>query len=100
MIRHVVMWKLHEFADGHNKAENALRVKSALESLIGRVDGLVSLQVGVNQLPGEQAFDLVLMCDFRDWAALETYRTHPLHLGVIELLNKVRSGRVVADWEV
>ncbi len=100
MIRHVVMWKLHEFADGHNKAANALRVKSALESLIGRVDGLMSLQVGVNQLPAEQAFDLVLMCDFRDWEALETYRTHPLHLGVIELLNKVRSDRVVTDWEV
>lgn len=100
MIKHIVMWRLHDHADGHTKQENALRVKRVLEDLIGKVEGLLSLVVGINELAGDQAYDLALLCEFADWNALESYRTHPLHLGVIDLLNKVRSDRVVVDWEL
>jgi len=100
MIRHVVMWRLHDFADGHDKAANALRVKAALENLAGKIDGLLRVEVGINQLEGAQAFDVVLNADLRDWAALEGYQKHPLHQGVIALLNLVRKERVVVDWEI
>ena len=100
MIRHIVMWRLHEFAVGHDKAENALRVKRALENLHGNIEGLLRIEVGINQLAGAQAYDLALNADFQDWAALERYRDHPLHQNVIELLNKVRTERAVVDWEV
>lgn len=99
MIRHVVMWRLHEHADGADKVTNAHRVKDALEQMRGKVEGLLRLEVGVNELAGPQAYDLILDCDLRDWSALEYYREHPLHLAVIDLLNKVRSDRVVIDWE-
>jgi hypothetical protein len=99
MIKHVVMWRLHEHADGHDKPENALRVKRALENLQDKIDGLIKLEVGINELGGPQAFDLVLLAEFRDWQALDTYRDHPLHQDVIALLNKVRTDRVVTDWE-
>lgn len=100
MVRHIVMLKLNEFADGHDKAANALRVKALLDNFVGKIDGLSRMEVGINQLADAQAFDLVLNADLRDWAALEFYRDHPLHREVIALLNKVRSDRTVVDWEV
>jgi hypothetical protein len=100
MIRHVIMLKLHEFADGCDKPTNALRVKALMEAMLGNVNGLHALEVGINQLSGSQAFDVVLLTTLESWEALEAYRVHPLHLEVVELLKKVRSDRVVVDFEI
>lgn len=100
MIRHIIMLKLHEFADGCDKQTNAVRVKKVMEAMRGKIEGLHALEVGINQLPDPQAFDVVLITTIKDWDALEAYRVHPLHLEVVELLKKVRSDRVVVDFEV
>ncbi len=100
MIRHVIMLKLHEFADGCDKQTNAERVKKLMEAMRGNVNGLHALEVGINELPDAQAFDVVLITTLESWEALEAYRVHPLHLDVVELLKKVRSERVVVDWEI
>jgi len=33
MVKHVVMWKLKDFAEGAAKKENALKIKASLEGL-------------------------------------------------------------------
>ena len=33
MIKHIVMWKLKEFAEGADRARNATRLKTELEAL-------------------------------------------------------------------
>ena len=48
MLKHIVMWKLKEFAEGKTKAENALIMKENLERLVGIVPEIISLQVGIN----------------------------------------------------
>ena len=47
MLKHIVMWKLKEFAEGKTKAENALIMKESLERLVGIVPEIISLQVGI-----------------------------------------------------
>ncbi len=42
MVRHIVLWNLHE----ENKEENAAAIKAALEDLNGKIPGLRFLQVG------------------------------------------------------
>lgn len=49
MLKHIVMWKLKEFAEGKTKAENALIMKESLERLVGIVPEIISLQVGINE---------------------------------------------------
>ena len=49
MLKHIVMWKLKEFAEGKTKAENALIMKENLERLVGIVPEIISLQVGINE---------------------------------------------------
>ena len=42
MLKHIVMWKLKEFAEGKTKAENALIMKESLERLVGIVPEIIS----------------------------------------------------------
>ena len=37
MIKHVVMWKLKDFAEGCGKQENALKIKTMLEGLRDKI---------------------------------------------------------------
>ena len=99
MIRHVVMWKLKEQADGHDRQANALRLKKALEELPTKVPGLVRwIMVGVNETEGPSNFDVVLMVDFDSFEDLERYIKHPEHDKVAELVMKVREQRTVVDF--
>lgn len=100
MVRHVVMWRLHEQAEGRTKAQNAALAKTKLEGLVGRIPGLLRAEVGVNFSPEETALDIVLVSDFASREALEAYRTHPEHQAVVAFLGGVRSERRVVDYEV
>jgi uncharacterized protein (DUF1330 family) len=100
MLRHVVIWKMMDFADGHSREENIQRVKEALEALPVQIPGLIRhLEVGVNGMEGVENADLILILDFDDLAALKTYYKHPAHLMAAELLRKVREGRMAIDFE-
>ncbi|WP_045517636.1 Dabb family protein, partial [Clostridium sporogenes] len=48
MIKHIVMWKLKEFAEGKSKLENANKIKMSLEDLQNKIDALKLIEVGVN----------------------------------------------------
>ena len=48
MIKHIVMWKLKESAEGRTKQENAWMIKQELEQLKGTIREIVSLEVGIN----------------------------------------------------
>ncbi len=100
MLKHVVMWKLKEEAEGKTKAENALWMKEHLEALRGVISEIQSLEVGINCKAGEMAYDAVLISTFRDEAALAAYKTDPRHQAVSQYCKKIRESRVAVDfWE-
>lgn len=100
MIKHVVMWRLKEEALGREKNENALLVKAGLEALKGQIEEILELEVGINCVMGDQAYDLVLVSAFENLEALDRYQVHPLHKAIGELIGQVRSERTVVDYEV
>ncbi len=97
MVTHIVMWNLKEGALGHSKTENALEMKQKLEGLVGKIDGLISAEVGVNYNP--KGMDVCLLSKFVDAAAQDAYQVHPLHLAVREFVHQVIESRVVVDYE-
>lgn len=99
MLKHVVMWRLKDEAEGADRATNARRVKTALESLRGRIPGLVHLEVGIDVERSSAAYDVVLVSEFEGAAALAAYQVHPDHVKVAELIGRVRSERAVVDYE-
>lgn len=95
-VRHIVLWKLKESAEGNSLAENALLIKKSLEALVGKIDGVLKIEVGINIVDGSGS-DLGLYSEFESKAALDAYRTHPLHLEVQKFVHKVIESRVACD---
>jgi quinol monooxygenase YgiN len=98
MVKHIVMWKLAEQAEGRDRAGNAARIKAELEALRGRIPGLLAIEVGVNVDRSDAAYDLVLYSEFTDEAALQAYQVHPEHQKVAAFIGKVRTARVLVDY--
>ena len=48
MLKHIVMWRFIDGANGKSKKEHALWVKENLEALVGVIPEIRSLEVGVN----------------------------------------------------
>ena len=81
--------------EGHTKAENARLNKEGLVDLVGRIDGLLRAEVGINVNPN--GMDLCLLSEFTDEPALDAYQNHPLHQQVRDYIRKVTDSRVVCD---
>ena len=95
MTKHIVMWKIKN----ENKLENALKIKSGLEDLKGKIEGLIDIEVGINTNPSDMAFDVVLYSTFISQSALDGYQSNPLHLEVAGFVRSVAVERHVVDYE-
>jgi tRNA(His) 5'-end guanylyltransferase len=100
MIKHIVMWKLEEFAEGADKKENALRVKRLLEGLKDKIKEIRFIEIGININDTPAAYDIVLYSEFNSLEDLDAYQNHPEHLIAGEFIGKVRKDRRVVDYEV
>lgn len=100
MIKHIVMWKLKDFAEGLNRYENARHIKKMLEELKSKIPEIRYIEVGVNINDSDTAYDAVLYSEFDDEHALETYQKHPEHVKISSYVRKVREDRVVVDYVV
>lgn len=100
MLRHVVMWRFKEGAEGKTRIQHAQWMKEHLEQLSGIVPEIRSIEVGVNQNPDEMAYDAVLIADFDDTDAMKRYKVHPAHRVVSDYCKAVRESRTVVDYEI
>ncbi|WP_442807939.1 Dabb family protein [Trinickia soli] len=100
MIRHIVMWKLKETAEGASRAENARKLKERLEGCRDIVPGILHLEVGIAQPGLESTYDVVLVSDFADKAALDVYQVHPTHEALKQFIGAVRESRECVDYQV
>jgi len=100
MVKHIVMWRLHDDVDGVGKADAAARIKTELEALNGKIPGLVHIEVGLDFDGGEQAADIVLYSELESREALSAYQAHPLHQAVVPLVRKHARERTVVDYDI
>ena len=90
MIRHIVMWTLHDPAD-------APRFKALIDSCSRLVPGMVEFDVGIREAVLEANVDVVLVSAFTTAQQLDAYQNHPHHKAVAAQLSTMRSGRHVLD---
>jgi hypothetical protein len=91
------MWKLASTVEAE-RADQAARIKAGLDSLPAVVPEILRFEVGINSLPVNE-FDVVLVSDFDDEAALQRYVAHPEHEKVAAYIRSVVSGRASVDAE-
>lgn len=100
MIKHIVMFKLKENADGKTKAEHIEEAKKRLAVFEAEIPTLKKLVVAINdpQTP-ESNYDLALICDFDDIEGLNAYQIHPTHKAFGAFITPLRENRACIDYE-
>ena len=99
MIRHIVMWTFrHDLAE--TPQQIASEMKSRLEALNGKIEGLLRAEVGVNVKQSASSYDAVLTADFTSWEAMEAYKVNPLHVVISDYCKSCRLERVDVDYEL
>lgn len=98
MVKHIVFWKLKDQAEGKTKAENAQLIKEKLEALDGQIDGLISIEVGINFVEGN--FDIALYSELATKETLDVYQNHPKHQALLPFIRSVIEDRKAVDYEI
>jgi hypothetical protein len=100
MLKHIVLFKLKDSAAGAGKDQNARTLKTEIEALAGKIPQIVKMEVGINGVPSEAAYDIALYSEFSNKDDLEIYQKHPEHMKVADLVKQVAAGRAVVDYLV
>jgi hypothetical protein len=100
MLKHIVMWKLKDRAEGADKAANAAKMKEMLEACANIVPGILKLEVAVAKPGLEATYDVVMYSEFASKAALDAYQVHPQHVALKPFFGAVREARQCMDYEV
>ena len=99
MIRHIVMWKLKEEAEGADRLSNAREMKRRLDECAAIVPGILQFEVALAQPGLEATYDVVLNSAFESREALEAYASHPTHKALMPFFKAVRNERQCMDYE-
>ncbi|MBC5714561.1 Dabb family protein [Roseburia sp. BX1005] len=100
MVKHIILWQLKEEYTQEEKTQIAAEIKEGLESLKGKIPGLLDIHVQTDRLASSNA-DVMLDSSFESEEALKGYATHPEHIKVAD--TKVRphtKNRVCMDYEI
>ena len=98
-IRHIVLFRLDDFAEGASKEKNLFKMKELLETLPSKIPQIREYEVGINLKPSKRASDISLTSSFDSLEDLEIYIEHSEHQKVAEFVLKVRSESRVIDYE-
>jgi hypothetical protein len=92
MIRHIVLWRL-------KSPDQFETIRAALEAQLGRIPGLMHLEVGRSFNTGRRAADFALVCHFENEASLEAYHRHPVHMETRAIVDPLVSDHWIADYQ-
>lgn len=100
MIKHIVMFKLKDIADGKSAYENAVKAKEMAEPLKDKISEIKGMSVEINSDKApESNYDIALICDFENIDDLNAYQTNPEHLKFGAFIKEVRTDRACIDYE-
>ena len=96
MVKHIILWKLK---DEYNTFDVKKGIKDGLEGLLGKVPGLLEINVQIEKLDSSNV-DVMLYSVLESEDALKGYAVHPEHVKVAD--EKVRpytESRACIDFE-
>lgn len=94
MITHLVFFKLKD-----RSPEQIAAAVSVLKDMEGRIDGLLSLEVGADIVRSPRSYDIALVAKFASMEALSAYQVHPVHQKVVAYMNQVGESSASVDYE-
>ena len=98
MLKHIVMWRYKDGAEGKSPLEHPQWMKQNLEALVGVVPEILGLEYGIDQMSTPASYHGVLTVVVKDAEALKRYANHPEHLKIVDYASRVTESRVVVDY--
>ena len=95
MIRHVVLWRLKS-----NNGDSFHAIETALRAQLGRVPGLLHVEIGRNFATSRHSVDFALLCDFEGREALAGYHRHPAHMETRAVVDPLVEAHWIVDYEL
>ena len=103
MLKHIVMFKFKDTAQGRSKAENLEAARARMLALKEEIPEIVDLEVYFGA-PGSAPdnYDYILVSTFRNMEEMLRYQNHPSHVAFGQFVKELREpdGRVSIDYEV
>ncbi len=99
MVKHIIIWNFKEEYTTEQKTEFAKKIKTELEALVGKVDGLTDLKIITNPLDSSNG-DLMLDSTLTSAEALAGYQVHPDHVAAATFVRSVMGSRKCMDYEI
>lgn len=98
MIKHIILWKLKDFSESE-KEQIKKNAKEGLESLKGKIDGLIDIKVNINGLETSNC-DMMLDSTFKSFEDLENYSVNPEHVKIADtFVRPFTASRSCLDFE-
>ena len=101
MVKHIILWTLKEELSEAEKEMVKKEIKDGLETLVGKVPGLLEVKVYIDGRLSTSTADVMLDSTLESPEALRCYASHPAHVEVAD--TKVRpytSLRSCLDFEI
>lgn len=95
MIKHIVLFKLKD-----TSPESIDKTVNILRNMQGKIPELLSLEVGVDVVRSERAYDIALVTEVESLESLQAYQIHPVHQQVILHMNEVKEQSISVDYEI
>lgn len=95
MIRHIIFFKFK--ADATEPAIADL--EASLKGLPGLIAEIRAFSCGRDVLRSARSYDLALIADFDDLAALDRYQVHPDHQAVVAKVKVLAESVIAVDFE-
>ena len=97
MVKHIILWKLK---DEFNNPEHKQLMKTKLEELNGKIEGLIKLELQIDSLASSNC-DVMLYSEFESEQSLKDYAIHPDHVYVADnFVRPCAQTRLCIDFEV
>ena len=101
MVKHVILWQLKDEYSEAEKEQICMGIKEGLESLAGKIPGLVDIHVNATGKLASSNADVMLDSTFEDAESLKGYATHPEHVKVADgQVRPYTKTRLCLDFEI
>lgn len=96
MIKHIVCFKLKD-----NSQESCEKAREILLSMVGKVEQIREVQVGIDFLHSSRSYDVILEVVLDSREALDAYQEHPYHVDTVKTyMHAVRLESVSVDYDI
>ena len=96
MIKHIVAFKIKDDCKGE-----ILNAKARMESMLGKVEEVKALQVGIDFLHSDRSYDISLEVLLGDEMSLNKYQVNQYHIDVVKsFMKEISEKSITIDFEL